>query len=280
MHEGSDSTSSDTLETETSSGESSSSTGLERPQCPYPADDGVVARYRFDEPTIPWADDVGGHDGATANGQPGSVPGPFGCGDALDVAPGLAGVVEDAPAFDLASGSIDFWVMAPAIEDTVPLLSRDALDSDSEHVTFFLSRTENEEGDGEARHLVVRHQSMGTGAAVCSELPLPVGVWVHVAYNFGPPRMELFIDGVPQESIDSPTVPGGGIPACDGRTNDEKLAEDPPPFVGGIATELPWFIAATAQDTDKLMQAPTAFMAGGALDEIRISSVRRNFADL
>lgn len=228
----------------------------------------------------PWIDDTGVHDGALFSGAAESVAGPIGCGRALGVTAGMAGVVEDAPAFDLALGSIDFWVLAPDVEDTVPLLSRDALGADTEHVTIFLSRTEDEVGDGDARHLIVRHQSMETAAAVCSEVPLPVGVWVHVAYNFGPPRMELFIDGVLQESGDIPTVPGGGIPACDGRTNDPDLAGDPPPFVGGIQTTLPWFIAATAQGTDKVTQQPQTFMAGGALDEIRISSVRRNFSEL
>lgn len=272
--------SSESAETNATSGESSSSTGIERPGCPYPADDNVVARYRFDDAMEPWTDDEGVHDGSLYSGVPDSVAGPIGCGRALGATPGLAGEVADDPAFDLALGSIDFWVMAPGIEDSVPLLSRDASDADSEHVTFFLSRTENEKGDGNARHLIVRHQSMDTGAAVCSEAPLPVGVWVHVGYNFGPPRMELFIDGVLQESDDVPTVPGGGIPACDGRTNDMAFKSDPPPFVGGIQTDLPWFVAATAQGSDKAVQDPETFMSAGALDEIRISSVRRNFAEL
>lgn len=239
-----------------------------------------MARYRFGKPAQPWLDETGAHDGATYSGMPGTVAGPVGCGDALGVGPGLAGVVEDAPAFDLALGSIDFWVRAPATDETIPLLSRDASEAESEHLTFFLSGVETEQGTAAWGHLVVRHQSMSTAAALCSEDALPVDDWVHVAYNFGPPHMELYIDGVLQESDDTPVVPGGGIPACDGITNDPEVAGDPVPFVGGMQTSLPWFIAATAQGSNKVPPEPSAHMGGGALDEIRISAVRRNFAAL
>ena len=263
-----------------SAGMSSSSTGSARPSCPYDVGDDVVAHFRFEEPQL-WADDVGNHHGQLVSGMAESVLGPHGCGDALGVTAGMAGTVDDAPQFDLSEGSIDLWVLAPAHGDTVAVLSRDALGAASEHLTFFLSSVADTEGLVSTGHLVVRHQSIDTAAAVCSEDPLPAGAWVHVAYNFGPPGMELYIDGVLQESADEPTVPGGGIPACDGRSNDPKLVKDPPPFVGGLVTELPWFIAASAHELPKGADpAPSAFMSGGALDELRISSVRRDFATL
>lgn len=104
---------------------------------------------------------------------------------------------------------------------------------------------------------------------------------MHVADNFGPPGMELHIDGALQESTDEPDATGGGIPAGDGRSNDPELVADPRLFVGGLDTDMPLFIAATAQGLPKSpTQLPPTFMDAGALDEIRISSVRRNFANL
>lgn len=260
-----------------SAGSSSSSSGEVEPACPSEVGDDVVAHYRFEDPGDLWVDSVGGYNAELVSGGAQSVPGPRGCGDALGVGGEMAARVPDANVFDLPVGSIDFWVRATDMDDTVPILSRDAQGAATEHLTIFLSSVTDGGGDPSARHLVVRHQSEGTAAAVCSEDPLPGGEWVHVAYNFGPPRMELFIDGVLQESEAEPSVPGGGIPACDGRTNDPDLAGDPPPFVGGLQTALPWFIAASAQSQGKADQTPTAFMAGGALDEIRISAVRRDF---
>ncbi len=260
---------------------SGSSTGSKRSDCAYGVDGGVVAHYRFEDPAQLWVDDGGNYDGEVASGVPASVLGPAGCGTALGATEGMAGRVLDAPAFDLPAGSIDLWVLAPNTEAQLPLLSRDAQGAVTEHVTFFLTSVTSPVGDPSARHLVVRHQSMGTAAAVCSEDPLPPDTWVHVAYNFGPPRMELYIDGVLQGSLDQPDVPGGGIPACDGRTNDPELVADPPPFIGGLDTAMPWFIAGSAQGVKKSpTQSPSTFMDNGALDEIRISSVRRDFADL
>ncbi len=237
----------------------------------------MLAHYGFEDPGNLWVDGVGGHHGELVSGVAQSVAGPRGCGDALGVGVEMAGRVPDAPVFDLSEGSVDFWIRATDTDDTVPILSRDAQGAASEHLTIFLSSVTSSGGDPSGRHVVVRHQSEETAAAVCSEDPLPGGEWVHVAYNFGPPRMELFIDGVLQESDDVPSVPGGGIPACDGRTNDPELMGNPPPFVGGLESELPWFIAGAAQNQGKANQAPSAFMAGGALDEVRISAVRRDF---
>lgn len=260
---------------------SSSSTGFPRPECAYGVNGDVVAQYRFEDPAQLWVDDGGNHDGDLVAGVAASVLGPAGCGNALGVTAGMAGRIGDAPGFDLPAGAIDFWVLAPNSEAQAPLLSRDALGAATEHVTFLLGSVANAVGDTTARHLIVRHQSLDTGAAVCSEAPLPAGAWVHVAYNFGPPGMALYIDGVLQESTDEPDVPGGGIPACDGRTNDPELAADPPPFVGGLETNMPWFIAASAQGEPKSgTQSPSTFMDDGALDELRISSVRRDFASL
>jgi hypothetical protein len=111
---------------------------------------------------------------------------------------------------------------------------------------------------------------------VCSEEPLPPQTWVHVGYNFGLPSMELFIDGVLQETVGQPIVPGAGIPTCDGMSNNG----DDGPFAGGLETPLPWYIGAAALNSNKMNQTPTSYMSGGALDEFRISSVRRDFSAL
>ena len=269
-----------TAETADSDETSTSSDGGR--SCAFAVDDDIVAHYRFDDPNEPWFDGVGGYDGISVGGRPQSVPGPDGCGSALGITPRSAGRVEDAPAFDLTIGSVDFWVFVPGGRispvinplDATPLLSRDAAGADSEHLTFFVSDVDRVGLGTSTGHLVIRHQSMGSAAAVCSKGPLPTDVWVHVAYNFGTPGMQLFIDGVVQTIAARPIVPGE-IPTCDGiRDDDDTL------LVGGLQTDLPWYIGASANDSNKNEQNPTSYMQVGALDEIRISSVRRDFSAL
>lgn len=187
----------------------------------------------------------------------------------------LHGTTCDA-VFDLLAGSVDLWLLVPEITGTVPLLSRDALGKASEHMTFFLSSVSDADTVTSTRHLVIRHQRMGAGAAVCSEDPLPAGAWVHLAYSFGPPGMELYIDGVRQDSTDAHRTPRWD--PCMRREKQRRWAGA---VRGGLETEMPWFIAATAQgEPEGPSQTPSAFMDGEALDEIRISAVRRDFADL
>lgn len=270
------------LSTTTSESDGSSTSSVRERSCPYAVDDNVVAHYRFDDPEALWVDETGDHDGMTYSGMPLSLPGPDGCGEALGITPEFAGRVADATAFDLVSGSVDFWVffaelpVVKALDETTPLLSRDSAGAVNEHLTFFVSEVDFPAQGRSPGHVIVRHQSMGNAAAVCSEQPLPEQTWVHVGYNFGPAGMELFIDGVPQAVEAQPIVPGGGIPTCDGVSNNGSNTS----FAGGLEADLPWYVGASAINSNKLNQLPTSHMNTGALDEIRISDVRRDFSAL
>jgi hypothetical protein len=120
-------------------------------------------------------------------------------------------------------------------------------------------------GDGSSDgHIAARVQGDGVGYAACAAQPAPREQWIHIGINFGPPSFEMFIDGAPVMPIDAGAFFAGGTEPCDET------------FAGGIAgAGQDWIIGASemAASTD-----PGFFFAGGRIDELRISSVRRDFS--
>lgn len=221
----------------------------------------VVAYYRFETiDDMPMVDETGNHNGIMwMDNDPDQDPGPTGCGNAFVGGDMIAGQVADSADFDLERGSIDFWVRPPAPTATQrALVSRDNQGNGPGHLTIMLS-TVTTDGTPRDGHLVVRHQD-GVSVARCSVAPLPPGMWAHVGYNFGPNGVELFIDGVLQQTDGIAEVPGNDLP-CDG-IGGGGVVTDNDLFVGG--SELNGSLGFFYRD-------------GGALDEVRISAVRRDF---
>ena len=229
--------------------------------CPD-ADGDTIALYRFD-PAGDLTDSAGAHDGELNGAALQTPDGQTGCGQAVAFAAAGASFIEvDASDdFDLAIGSIDLFVRSGPLGTERGIFSRDAIGVGSGHFTALLDE------DG---RFVVRLQAVGPGNddVLCSDAVAVPGQWHHLAINFGAPRAELFLDGAPGTTDQMVAVLGNPNAEC----NTEHAQ--------GIETDgLPWVFGAEntsseTGDTDDV----AGFFEGGAIDQVRISSVRRDFS--
>jgi len=191
-------------------------------------------------------DRTGDHDG-TLTPPVEAVPGPPGCGQAWRAGGLVHGSVPDDPAFQLSQGSLDFWVRVDeASSGRRGILSRDSTGRDDGHFAVLLDSSEE---------IRVRLQLEARQVVRC--VPFPgVGVWFHLGINFGPPDLEVLVDGRDVQ------LPGG---PCNN------------PMDTGIAGNTNrWAFGA-----DNIQTGAGGEQVGdhfeGALDEIRLSRVRRDF---
>lgn len=199
-----------------------------------------------------WSDVLGAHDAMTAPGNAGTVPGPnAGCGTAYDASSEQRLVVADAAEFDLDTGSFDFYVQVPPPGALRGVLGRDALDQESAgHVTVFFAAN---------NQLVLRVQDLEASHNRCSPV-LAEGSWIRVGVNFGPPAIELYVDG---ELATEPMA------------EDRVCNQD---FAGGIAgNDNPWIFGYSAGRTEEGSDEPAVDFLGTAIDEFRLSRVRRAY---
>ena len=199
-----------------------------------------------------------------------TVSGPPDCGRALEGEEdtvGMHAVLDPSPDWALASGSIDFFVLLR--EPPGP-----PFDEETTSTKFILTRDSRGLGAG---HLSIGYDSGGrlllnleTGnneIVLCTEPNLPQDVWHHVGVNFGPPGVELYLNGVAKREAgistlvyaepcwtfeDSPTV------GLDGNTNAWTILASNWPSPPG-----------TAQNVWRFFD--------GRLDQLRFSSIRRDF---
>ena len=227
--------------------------------CPD-ADEDTIALYRFD-PAGNLTDSAGDHDGELVGPALQTPDGQAGCGQVVAFAAGGSSFIEVDPSddFDLAIGSIDLFVRAGPLGTERGIFSRDAIGVGTGHLTALIDE------DG---RFVVRLQAIGNEDVICSDALAVPGQWHHLAINFGAPRAELYLDGVLGTTDDAVTILDTGNFTCN---------TDHPE---GIATEgLPWVFGAenTASDTGDTDDA-AGFFDGGAIDHVRVSSVRRDFS--
>lgn len=147
--------------------------------CPM-SDPDTVALYTFDsDDGIEVTDVARGHDGRLVNGSFLSyIDGPDGCGSALSFDEAGGPVYAEIPnsgAWELASGSVDLWVMPMpevTLNDFAGIVSRDAMGAnESGH---FSLRQWNEAG---TEVFMVRMQGLvfGEGGFLCSDGPVEHG---------------------------------------------------------------------------------------------------------
>jgi hypothetical protein len=232
--------------------------------CPGPAsaDDGVVALYPFDgdEGRSQVADAVGDHNGSVQQGLVTTVAGPEGCGRAFAFGEQRYVVIDDSPSWDLEAGSIDLWLWLPAeLTDHAGVLSRDQQNRDDPgHFTLFVD---------DAGHALARVQPASESgeldALPCSEAVLPREQWLHIGVNFGPPEVELYIDGELVEGLGPSTL------------RDECGQNGP---FGIAGNDLPWVLGRATHHSEGILDTLELPATGFAVDHVRISSVRRDFA--
>lgn len=242
---------------------------VETSTCAGTADAATLALYTFEaDPPGVISDRTGNHPGVRS-GRVATVPGPAGCGSAIEFTAltSTAGFAEipDDPAWDLSTGSIDFWVRFDENTTTYPevMLSRDAIGFAAPgHLGFYRSC------DGT---IVARLQRNGQSAHLCADAPTPQGVWTHVALNFGAPRVELFIDGARTTTTRQIGLSGrlcSSMTVACGSVVDWGIEGNDNPWVLGSGTHIA--VEGTGRPLD-------GYIRGGALDSVRISSQRRAF---
>lgn len=214
---------------------------------------GTIALYCFEEEEIydRVSDSTGDHHGTITGTKARRTKGPLGLGLALrftDTNFSTYVEIPDSEAWELEEGSISFWLKTDTCsDDSQGILSRDARHQDSPgHLGIRLSADCDWWASSEGESQQVQVQSIE---------PLVPDRWSQVAVNFGPPDLELYLDG--------------------------RLTGKEPVAWGIAGNSNPWAIGADLRGSDEGSAAPPAdFLRGAAIDLLRISSERVSFPDL
>jgi len=225
-----------------------------------PGDDGLdgntVAFYDFENvvgTTVP--DLTGRHTGQLRGGAAVLEPGPGGCGSGLQIRNNVYVYVAPDPGWQLAEGSIDFWVKLPnpLPGTTMAVISRDAHFTTNGDFTVYVT------SDG---MIVGRLQRPDATAVRCSTRLATPGKWTRVGFNFGLQGTALYVDG----------EQGTGTRYLDfitGNCNTDAM--------GGLTGNDYELVIGASLDRadDASVDQLTFFLAGGAVDDVRISNIRR-----
>jgi hypothetical protein len=152
--------------------------------------------------------------------------------------------VSDSPDWQLDQGSISLWLRVDACPARAPgqgLISRASSDrAETGHFGLFIlpacSFAVNLTGDSDS-------------IEVRANTALTPGQWAHVNVNFGPPGLELYLDG--------------------------RLVASDETTLGTSGNHNPWVIGADTSEANPGAATPPAhFLTGAAIDLLRISSAR------
>jgi hypothetical protein len=231
---------------------------------------GIVALYTFDEDdgAAQVTDSVGAHDGTVLLGSTVTTNGPEGCGPAFAFGEEARYfVIEDSPDWDLEVGSVDLWIWLPAeSSENVGVLSRDLNEREQPgHLSMFV--------DAEGRAVVrvqpadAEDSDNSNDAVLCSETPLPRETWVHLGLNFGPPEVELYVSGELNDWAGTHAI-----------TDEWACGQHQPWSITG--NDLPWVIGRSTFRSEAPLETLEFPAVGCAIDQLRISSERRDFARL
>ncbi len=202
-----------------------------------------------------WPDQRGVHNANALPTAAAVTAGPPGCGNAFDASGGRYLRIEDNPAFDLSVGSLEIYARVPMPGAEHAIVSRDFNGDIEGHFDVVFNP---------AGQVVVRSQGLGADVEAfrCS-LPQTPGQWVEISLNFGPPDLEMFVDGVRAEELAAIYLNGQRV--CGG-----------PSSVGLGAASLPWIIGASLR-TSPTLDGPVSVQLGTAIDEFRLSGARRSY---
>lgn len=237
--------------------------------CDAPLDPSVVARWSFDALSgnqVP--EETGQHPGTLSGGTAQLVAGAPGCGKGLSIPAGLEGqpyvVVPYAPAWQLAQGSVDFWVRFDTLDKTQGIIGRDAFgELAAGHLSIFRAC------DGA---LVVRLQRGASEGIRCSQ-PVPDGVWLHVGVNFGAAGLQLFVDGTLAIRTGTVVYSKHGVSTC---AHEMTCGTN---VSGGIdGNSNPWVIGAISFASTEGTTDQISHHLGGTIDALRVSAAPRSFA--
>lgn len=241
--------------------------------CPS-VDGDTVALYPFDGDTdVAITDAAGAHPGRlTGASATRLVPGPAGCGVGLEFpADDMVYVeIDNSPDFDLPVGALDVWVRPAPPEQVrtpyVAIVGRDAIGT-QENGHFTLMQWDF----GGEYYLVAKIQMLGEvgeGLFLCADQPLVPGEWTHVGINLGGPQTQMFINGVLAVNTESHLNITGQTFQCNG---------DNPRGIDGNSN--PWGLGVdSGRSSDGALNNLQWPFSGGAIDHVRLSRERRDFA--
>jgi hypothetical protein len=221
-------------------------------------DGNTVALYDFENvvgTAVP--DRTGRHNGELRGGAATLEAGPGACGSGLQIRNNLYVYIAQSADWQLTEGSVDLWVKLPATlpGTTMAVISRDAFMTTNGDFTIYVA------SDGT---IVGRLQRPQATAVRCSNRPAQLGKWTRVGFNFGPQGTALYVDGelgMGTKFLDFIMAPCG-TDTMGGLTGNDYE------FVIGASLD-----RADAASTAGL----TFFLAGGAVDDVRISNIRRTY---
>lgn len=234
--------------------------GASTASCASAADRGTVMLLTFEGSGSTVTDVAGAHDGELINpSRAARAPGAVGCGDALEFNPSTSFAhveVADSADWVIGTGSVDFWLRPHATPSWLAgIMGRE--DWASEAGEFVIAQFCN-------NSIIVRIQSASGGHRVCSD-PISNDAWHHVGVNFGAGGLELFVDG--QRATRTQSIVCGGLSFDCGETTTQGLT----------ARSNPWVIGARTGGSEPGSATPVSDPFEGAIDSVRISTIRRVF---
>jgi len=216
----------------------------------------TVALYCFENHDRAYdvvVDSTGNHDAKIVSTKTRSVLGPTCCGLALRFSEtNYSSYIEipDSPDWDLDEGSLSFWLRSSAclVNDQIQgLISRASIDrEETGHLGLILLDDCN---------WAAFFSENGKTVEVRADRSLTPGKWSHINLNFGPPTLELYLNG--------------------------ELIAEKEVAVGTSGNRNPWVIGADSRETKPGTGSPPAhFLTGAAIDLLRISSARNQLVVL
>lgn len=238
------------------------------PPCTARVDDDVVMLYTFDEvpaftTTVADAREVHPAFASPAGSMVDRAPSRESCGLSVRFSGGYYLEVPNSDEFDLRSGSLDFWVSAPAPvqRGMEGLVSRDASGTTLPgHLGIYR--------DCQGYIIVRMQRSASPDVFRCSNVPIPFDQWAHVALNFGEPEVELYVDGELSTNTSTTQVLWNcETPVVCGQSASYGIDGNQNPFVIGAASHV----------SAEGLAVPVSTPLVGQIDSFRLSRIRRSF---
>ena len=206
--------------------------------------DDAIVFFPFSDGSGDTTPDVAGGRTGLLRGGAGVAEGRVGTGLALPGAGGFAELANE-PGFDLAAGTLAFWVRPDAIGAAQGLAGRDSAGFGAGEMSVLLR------ADG---RVSFRLETAGKTFFAQSDRALTAGDWAHVAVSWGPGGMQLRLDG-----------------ALDGASS----------HAGGLAGNVqPWVIGANASVSGTGNSLGLRDHFAGTIDEVALFDRQLDAADL
>lgn len=232
------------------------------PPCVASADKDTLLLYAFSGSgaTVTVTDATGKHPGTIVETGPARVSGKSGCGKAMsfsDTTPISYVETKDSPDWDLAHGSVDFWVRFDTSGTNEGVFSRDASGTTNPgHISVLRLCT---------GALYLRLQRSATEEYTRCTSPLAKETWYAVGVNFGQGGLELWVNGNKATSTTTITCGTDTYP-CGGATD-----------AGIDGNDNPWILGTLAWTSEEGKATPVKNPLSGRIDSFRVSKTRRSY---